>query len=174
MSKCPDTKACLRELVLPAMERVHSKVDFRLTYLGRPTANDGVECLHGPDECMGNIVELCAAHLYPEPRIYLGFVMCLSNDYSDIPDKNLVKACALEHAVDFDKLNECASSEDGLGIAMLRESVERSIAKDVYTSCTVRLNDEVYCVHDGDWKNCPKGPGVNDLVLEIEKLYRAS
>jgi hypothetical protein len=32
----------------------------------------------------------------------------------------------------------------------------------------------VYCVHDGDWKECPKGPGVNDLVLEIEKLYRAS
>ncbi|KFY59283.1 hypothetical protein V496_05733 [Pseudogymnoascus sp. VKM F-4515 (FW-2607)] len=117
MSKCPDTRACLRELVLPAMERVSSKVDFTLTFLGRPTENDGVDCLHGPPECMGNILELCAAHLYPEPRIYLGFVMCLSNDYKEIPDEALVMGCALEHAVDIQKLNECAGSADGMGRA---------------------------------------------------------
>ncbi|KFY81788.1 hypothetical protein V500_11094 [Pseudogymnoascus sp. VKM F-4518 (FW-2643)] len=117
MSKCPDTRACLRELVLPAMERVSSKVDFTLTFLGRPTENDGVDCMHGPPECMGNILELCAAHLYPEPRIYLGFVMCLSNDYKEIPDESLVKGCALEHAVDIQKLNECAGSADGMGRA---------------------------------------------------------
>ncbi|KFY32232.1 hypothetical protein V493_00402 [Pseudogymnoascus sp. VKM F-4281 (FW-2241)] len=117
MSKCPDTKACLRELVIPAMERVSSKVDFTLTFLGRPTENDGVDCMHGPPECMGNILELCAAHLYPEPRIYLGFVMCLSNDYKEVPDEALVKGCALEHAVDIQKLNECAGSADGMGRA---------------------------------------------------------
>lgn len=44
----------------------------------------------------------------------------------------------------------------------------------VSTSCTVRLNNEVYCVHDGDWKECSKGPGVNDLVIAIEKLYNSS
>ncbi|KFY32916.1 hypothetical protein V495_08614 [Pseudogymnoascus sp. VKM F-4514 (FW-929)] len=174
MSKCPDTRACLRELVLPAMERVSSKVDFTLTYLGRPTENDGVDCMHGPTECMGNILELCAAHLYPEPRIYLGFVMCLSNDYKEIPNEALVKGCALEHAVDFEKLNECAGSTDGMGMGLLRDSVQRSINVGVRASCTVRLNNEVYCVHDGDWKNCPNGPGVNDLVIEIEKLYRDS
>ncbi|KFY28876.1 hypothetical protein V491_00255 [Pseudogymnoascus sp. VKM F-3775] len=114
MSKCPDTRACLRELVIPAMERVSSKVDFTLTFLGRPTENDGVDCMHGPQECMGNILELCAAHLYPEPRIYLGFTMCLSNDYREIPDEALVKGCALEHAVDIQKLNECAGSADGM------------------------------------------------------------
>lgn len=45
---------------------------------------------------------------------------------------------------------------------------------DVSTSCTLRLNEEVYCVRDGgEWKDCPHGAGVNDLVIAVEKLYRA-
>jgi hypothetical protein len=44
----------------------------------------------------------------------------------------------------------------------------------IKTSCTVRLNDETYCVRDnGEWKDCPSGPSVNDLVIAIEKLYRS-
>lgn len=34
MSKCPDTKDCLRDLVIPAMEKIYDKVDFKLSYLG--------------------------------------------------------------------------------------------------------------------------------------------
>lgn len=99
-----------------------------------PTANDGVACMHGAEECMGNIIELCAAYLYPEPRIYLGFVMCLTRDYKEIPQEELVQDCALEHGIDFDKLNACSSSDDGFGIEMLRKSVTRS--KEVWLLCT--------------------------------------
>ncbi|KAF2971248.1 hypothetical protein GQX73_g2392 [Xylaria multiplex] len=113
ISKCPDTRDCLRELLLPAMIRVHEKVNFTLTYIGTPTENDGVECKHGPGECMGNIIELCAHQLYPDPKIWLGFTMCLTKDYQAIPGRDLVEDCALEHAVDFDKLNECATRDDG-------------------------------------------------------------
>lgn len=35
MSKCPDAKACLQELVIPAMEKVSDKVDFNLSFIGR-------------------------------------------------------------------------------------------------------------------------------------------
>jgi len=102
--------------------------------LPRPTANDGVACKHGAEECMGNIIELCAAYLYPEPRIYLGFVMCLTRDYNEIPQEELVQDCALEHGIDFDKLNACSSSDDGFGVGMLRKSVTRS--KEVWLLCT--------------------------------------
>lgn len=41
-------------------------------------------------------------------------------------------------------------------------------------SCTVRLNNDIYCVRDdGEWKECPSGPAVNDLVIAIERLYRS-
>lgn len=83
-------------------------------------------------------MQLCAASVYPDPKIYLGFTMCLSEDYQDIPARNLMKDCALEHGMDFDKLNACASDDDGAkGIEMLRKSVERSAELNVTTSCTV-------------------------------------
>ena len=98
-----------------------------------------MDCKHGAEECMGNIIELCAAHLYPEPRIYLGFVMCLTRDYSEIPDQDLVEDCALEHGIDFEKLNDCSSSDDGFGIGMLRNSVSRSRDVSYLSPCTPPL-----------------------------------
>ncbi len=35
MSKCPDAKACLQELVVPVMEKVSDKVEFELSFIGR-------------------------------------------------------------------------------------------------------------------------------------------
>ncbi|KAL2190447.1 hypothetical protein L209DRAFT_750541 [Thermothelomyces heterothallicus CBS 203.75] len=53
--------------------------------------------------------------------------MCLTRDYTLIPQRNLIEDCALEHAVDFDKLNECATRDNGaFGVGLLRESVVRS------------------------------------------------
>lgn len=70
---------------------------------------------------------LCAANLYPDPKIYLGFAMCLIKDYQDIPQRGHFEDCALEHAIDFDKLSDCASQDDGgFGVDMLRSSVRRS------------------------------------------------
>jgi hypothetical protein len=100
----------------------------RLTHgSSRPTANDGVDCMHGPSECMGNIIELCARELYPDPKINLGFIMCLSRDYQDIPGRSLVEDCALESAIDFQQLNDCAVKEDGAyGLSLLRNSIKRT------------------------------------------------
>lgn len=38
MSKCPDARDCLQQLVVPTMEQVSDKVDFRLSYIGRSEA----------------------------------------------------------------------------------------------------------------------------------------
>lgn len=35
MSKCPDARDCLHDLILPTMQRVYDKVDFKLSYIGR-------------------------------------------------------------------------------------------------------------------------------------------
>ena len=156
------------------MQQVLPKVNFTLSYIGTPTDNDGVSCMHGPAECMGNIIELCAARIYPDPKTYLGFTYCLMRSYRDIPDKALVEDCALEHGMDFETLNECMVRDDGgYGMDMLRESVRRSKEAGVTKSCTVRLNEEIYCIRDGgEWKDCPNGSGVNDLVIAVEKLYQ--
>jgi hypothetical protein len=53
--------------------------------------------------------------------------MCLTRDYKEIPQRSLIEDCALEHAIVFEDLNQCATRDDGsFGVGMLRESVRRS------------------------------------------------
>ncbi|OCK82410.1 hypothetical protein K432DRAFT_324352 [Lepidopterella palustris CBS 459.81] len=177
MSKCPDARDCLQQLILPTMQNVSDKVDFKLSYIGSVTNNDdGVQCMHGQTECLGNMVELCAASVYPDPKIYLGFTMCLSKQYSDIPQKDLLEDCALEHGIDFDKLNHCMSQDDGAyGMGMLRDSVQRSADANITKSCTVRLDNEIWCIRDnGKWTDCKAGSDPADLVGDINALYQVA
>ena len=141
---CADEEQdALRELILPVMQQVHDKVNFTLSYIGKTTANDGVECKHGPSECMGNILELCAREIYPDPKINLGFINCLTKDYENIPERALVEDCALEHAIDFKALNDCATKDDGAhGMKLLRDSVQR-------TADVSSRSDRVYFAREG-------------------------
>lgn len=127
--------------------------------------------MHGQTECLGNIIELCAATSYPSPKIHLGFTLCLSRRYPEIPSQELVEDCALEHGIDFDVLNECMSRENGAyGMGLLRDSVTRSAELGVKTSCTVRLGGKVRCVRDGgEWRDCEGGEEPEDLVRDIKR-----
>ncbi|KAF2020026.1 hypothetical protein BU24DRAFT_431605 [Aaosphaeria arxii CBS 175.79] len=174
MSKCPDARDCLEQLVVPTMANVSDKVDFKLSFIGTTTDDDdGVKCMHGQTECLGNILELCAASEYPDPKIYLGFTMCLSRQYERIPKKDLIEDCALEHGIDFDTLNHCMSRDDGAyGMDMLRKSVQRSAKLGVSTSCTIRLNGKTRCVVDGgEFRDCDDGSEPKDLIRDIKDLY---
>ncbi|CAG8088912.1 unnamed protein product [Penicillium salamii] len=205
MSKCPDAKACLQKLVLPAMEQIHDKVSFKLSFIASVSPNtEEIECKHGPGECIGDMLLLCAANLpfpatedesllppqYPRTPIVrsLGFANCLINDFSQIPDREFVHQCAMEFGIDFDALNKCASQQnddpgDGghggpplSGIALLRESAAQSEQLGVQTSCTVRLDDTVWCIHDNnEWKDCGQdnqGSKPSSLIEQVDKLYK--
>lgn len=164
----------MRDLIVPVMSRVSSHVDFTLSYIGRDDPEQGVLCKHGPTECLGNIIELCAADIYPDPKLYLGFTNCLTLQYQKIPEEGLVKHCAMEHGLDFDKLNDCASRDDGAyGQDLLKSSIQRTADANVTLSCTVRLEGETRCIRDGgEWKDCEGGAKVGTLVKEIERMYK--
>ena len=125
-----------------------------------------VTCKHGASECLGNELILCAQSRYDAKRS-LGFAECLISSYERIPDRQFVEACALEHGVDFEELNQCVSDE-GKGEDMLLASAMRSREAGVIYSCTVRLENHIYCIRDGgEWKSCPQGPTVRKLVDQI-------
>lgn len=128
--------------------------------------------MHGKEECLGNMVEMCAAELYPDPKIYLGFVMCLTREYPDIPKRKLVADCALEHSMSMWKLDQCLVEDDGAkAIEKLQASFNRTRDAEVTKSCTVRLNGKIRCIRDGgEWKECDGGHEAKDLVADVEKL----
>ena len=132
--------------------------------------------MHGPEECLGNIIELCAAKLYPDPKIYLGFTMCMTREYQKIPERDLIDDCALEHGIDTSKLNRCTVDDDGyLAVDSLRASFNRTATAGVTKSCTIRLNNEIRCIRDGGkWTDCAGGHTVKDLVQDIKDLHAAA
>ncbi|KAE8150592.1 hypothetical protein BDV25DRAFT_154097 [Aspergillus avenaceus] len=195
MSKCPDAQDCLQQLVVPAMERVSEKVDFDLSFIASVSnQSSDIDCKHGPGECIGDMLILCAQNLpfsseddggevsrMPVIRS-LGFANCLISSYPEIPDRTLAQNCALQHGIDFEALNSCVSKQedetgnDSLsGLALLRKSALHSAELGVSTSCTVRLDESVWCVRDsGVWKDCAhagEASKVSELVEEIEKLW---
>ena len=174
MSKCPDARDCLRDLVVPAMENIVDEVDFRLSYIGKVDENDTIHCMHGSTECLGNMLSLCASDLYPhDAKISLGFSTCLILSYQRIPSRDLVESCALEHGIPFENLNTCIS-EEGKGLDLLEASMERSKRAGVKKSCTVRVDEETWCVRDGaEWKDCKGGHEAKDLVSEVEGRIKA-
>lgn len=99
--------------------------------------------------------------------------MCLERDYEQIPKQNFIEDCALEHGIEFDRLNHCMSKDDGAyGMGLLRDSVTRSADLGVATSCTMRLDNKTRCVRDGgEWRNCPNGHDPEDLIRDINQLY---
>ncbi|KAE8385956.1 hypothetical protein BDV23DRAFT_164112 [Aspergillus alliaceus] len=197
MSKCPDAQDCLQQLVVPVMERISEKIDFELSFIASVSnQSSDIQCKHGPGECIGDMVMLCAQDLpfsaegetgnpirMPTIRS-LGFANCLIGQYAHIPDRTLVHNCALRHGIDFEALNSCVSKQeddpvnDALsGLALLRQSAIHSAELGVSTSCTVRLDDSVWCVRDGAaWRDCAKegkGSQVSVLVEEVERLWKA-
>lgn len=101
--------------------------------------------------------------------------MCLSRSYQEIPERELVEDCALEHGIDMYKINKCAASDEGsVGNDMLKASFNRSAEAGVQKSCTVRLDGEVRCIRDGgEWTDCDGGHRVKDLVGDILELAGA-
>jgi len=134
--------------------------------------------MHGPSECLGDILHLCAAKINTPPssppaHAYLPFSLCLTHDYRDISEREFVEGCADGNGISFRKLNECAfdMGPDG-GLSMLRKSVERSKTFEAETSCTVRVDGKKRCIRDGgEWKNCDGGSDFGDLVRDIKKMY---
>ena len=173
MSKCPDAKYALQKLVVPVMEKVHDKVDFTMSFIGSlDPHSDAVSCMHGPGECLGDMILLCAQKLYPDPKIHLGYANCMISDYPNIPERDLVEECALEHGIDFTKVNKCISDDGGEGVGLLRSSITRSADNNVTKSATIRINGEIRCIRDGGaWKDCDGGSSVDDMVKDIEKVY---
>lgn len=98
--------------------------------------------------------------------------------------------CSLEHGIDFDAINKCASKQfdddddggngstepgDVSGLSLLRRSFKRSERLGVAKSCTIRVDDQTWCVRDnGEWKNCAEGGSdVSVLAQVVQDLWKA-
>lgn len=154
MSKCPDAKFC-EDTFLPVIKELAPLVTVNFTSIGGALDSVGVpSCMHGASECEGNRQRLCAQKAAEQDGAVdklLTFSACQDADAANIPKCG--EACASEAGLDTADFMACAKS-GGEGQSLFKAAAARSKALGIKISCTVRVQDEVFCVHNGDWTNC--------------------
>jgi len=179
MSRCPDALIC-ETAFDNVLKQVREIVNLDLTYIAKINSSEpdfGVTCMHGPEECAGNVQQLCVAK-YASAVDWWSFVQCQNfqgRDQVGLPE--IARNCADAMKIDWENggAGECAG-QDGSGkgvegIQLLKESVYTTEALGIRKSCTVLINGREVCVHDGEWKNCEGGHTTADFVRQIKHEY---
>jgi len=138
----------------------------------------GVTCMHGREECAGNVQQLCVAKHTPM-RTWWEFVMCQNyHGRGDIGSPEVALKCARTARFDWEDsgVARCVGSDDSgpgdQGVRLLHNSIRVTQVLGITKSCTVVINGEEVCIHDGTWKHCENGHEVKDFVDQIEAEYQ--
>jgi len=119
MSRCLDTVDC-ENLFNGVVKKVGSIMDFNVHYMGSLNGSS-VDCKHGSDECKGNTQQLCATYFYQNENTWWDFIVCVSENYVQIPNNG--EQCASQLGMNWDILSNC--TEGLLGLQLLIESVKK-------------------------------------------------
>ncbi|VAH89934.1 unnamed protein product [Triticum turgidum subsp. durum] len=80
-------------------------------------AHGAITCQHGPDECLLNTVQACAIDAWPDVKVHLGFIYCVS----DLVMKNRHReweSCFQKQGLDPKPVTECYKGERGHNLSL--------------------------------------------------------
>ncbi|XP_075731467.1 gamma-interferon-inducible lysosomal thiol reductase isoform X3 [Rhipicephalus microplus] len=143
-SLCPYSVAFITEQLWPTYVRVGYLMDVQLVPFGNAFKEQQQEkpnssraerfavgrrqepdykysCQHGPDECFGNVVQSCAAHIFNDTILSLAFVTCMS--LAERPHE-AGRECARGIARNWNAIQRCANG--GKGRVLQDEMGERT------------------------------------------------
>ncbi|CAF4131424.1 unnamed protein product [Adineta steineri] len=171
MSKCRDAMLC-ETLFIPSLLKLSSIINFTLSFIAREPEKNEFECLFGARECTGNKQQLCVQNMYSFST-FLQYLQCQTETYRTIPDNgeqcanetsnNLIKWSDVELCVTSEKSNE-----------LFHQSLEQTRLASARKSCTIHLNKESWCIHDGSWKNCTEGHNERSFIKAICSRYNGT
>jgi len=178
MSRCPDALIC-ESVFDQVIQRTKDKAQYSMSYVAKIDSSDptfGVDCMHGEDECAGNVQQLCAKKYAPDQ--WWDFVQCQNyqgRNKIGLPDVALKCAKAAGFDWELSGVGRCAgldgSGTGKEGIALLQASVRASEKLGLEKSCTVMINYKKVCVHDSTWRECEDGHAPGDFVRQINSEY---
>jgi hypothetical protein len=110
-------------------------------FVAQDDGNGQFECLHGPDECAGDIIEICAYYLNASnEQGWWTMGLCMQTDYENIPDN--AQACAKKANVNWDKIYSC--SQSSLGASLFSQSIAVGNNMNVDATPTIFVDGTEY------------------------------
>jgi len=115
-SLCPDCKVFITNQLWPTYNKISSIIDLDLVPYGNAQERqDGdtwvFTCQHGPQECLGNLIETCAIEVCGGVNVSFPFIACMEMSHESI-NKSATQ-CAKQHGVDLSTVLDCVVSPVG-------------------------------------------------------------
>jgi hypothetical protein len=137
MSQCPYAVQA-EQAFGPVLRQFGSEIDFRLHFVGVETEEGELATMHGDDELVGNLLQVCAQKVARDRLLDL--LSCMNRDMGAIPGN--FDDCATELGVDGAAIKACADSEEG--VALLKASFRYGDELGVEGSPTVLISGAPY------------------------------
>jgi len=170
MSKCPDANVC-ETTMSPVIQQVGSIVDLHVNYIAQQDSSQasGFTCMHGQTECWGDIQQLCAYSHYSQNYTWWNFVLCQDQSQGTIPNNG--QSCSQTAGMDWNTINNCTTGAEGSNL--MSASIKYTDSQNIKVSCTMYVENQLYCIHDGDWKQC-KDHTTQGIVAYICQQYQGA
>jgi hypothetical protein len=178
MARCPDAQFCEQNFA-EGIQAVASIIDLNLNYIANVSSTGAFTCRHGPDECTGDMQQLCvresldgAAAPTGEP-LFFDFALCQSQTRYNIPANGEACNQQAQTGLDWNVVETCVNGT--LGAKLLDASIARMVpGTNDSISCTINLNTEFWCQHNDDWFGCTEGTTTQAFVAAVCERYTGS
>jgi len=145
MSRCPycsSWKQSFEKLVM-LKEGLPDIINMDENFVGQfNTTTKEYYCLHGPGECVGNTILLCARNLTVSKSQWgwWNLSVCMQSQFRNIPDN--AADCAKQQGLDWIAINNCANSD--FGAKLLLDTFKFSEGRGVQETPTIFINGTEY------------------------------
>ncbi len=137
MSQCPYGTQ-VEDGIKPVLDKMGDRIDFSIDFIANDNGDGTFGSLHGENEVLGNIVQLCA--MKHEPEIYMEMIACMNKAASSIPGN--WEKCASDNGLDAAKIKTCYEGAEGK--LLLSESIKKSEAVGAQGSPTMFIGGKDY------------------------------
>lgn len=117
-SYCGGCRNFIRDQFYPTFLKVGQIMDVMLVPYGNAQESpDGSEwrftCQHGPQECVGNLIETCAISILQNVTAYFPFIHCVEVSIESGDPRSVAQSCATQLGIDFTAIDKCQSGSQG-------------------------------------------------------------
>jgi len=118
-SKCPDCKLTIEQQIYPTFQKLGNTGILNVNFVPYGNAQEFAygnqwifSCQHGQAECVGNLIETCFLHHYPNQHQYMPFISCFES-YAYGPTSTYARYCAGLLNLNYEPVSRCVSGAEG-------------------------------------------------------------